>query len=256
MFKNEFFNNLYNNPAQLKLEEDDLKNYSSERKRDIILGEYFAEVSKIAGRLAASFLYRGRWGKLDPEWFDHRIQFLYPEKTFNDHWCITAVNAIQRLPLGGTLLDLCSGDGFYPFYFYRKRAKNIDCVEIKTMLYKHSQKHYSAENINYICKDVLLFQPTPEKYDVVVIRGAIEHFSETNQHKIFQKAVTALKPNGWFVGDTPANPEKQQKILKAHENEWTNEEEMRSQLQPFFSHMETQTLISSDRTNLFWCCRK
>ncbi|KPA17015.1 hypothetical protein MHK_002768, partial [Candidatus Magnetomorum sp. HK-1] len=43
---------------------------------------------------------------------------------------------------------------------------------------------------------------------------------------------------------------------KAHENEWTNEEEMRSQLQLFFSHMETQALISYDRTNLFWCCRK
>ncbi|KPA18829.1 hypothetical protein MHK_000952, partial [Candidatus Magnetomorum sp. HK-1] len=138
MFQNEIFKNLFNNPKQVGLDEDELQNFQPDRRLDIILGEYFAKVSKTAGKLAANLLYRGRWGKLDPEWFDHRIHLLYPEKMFNDHWCITAVNAIQRLPFGGTLLDLCSGDGFFPFYFYRNRAKNIDCVEIKTMLYKHS----------------------------------------------------------------------------------------------------------------------
>ena len=256
MLNNEFFTKLLNNPESVGLNENDIQNYPHERKIDIILGEYFAKVSKAAGKLAANLLYRGRWGKLDPEWFDHRIHLLYPEKMFNDYWCVTAVNAIQRLPFKGVLLDLCSGDAFFPYYFYKTRAKHIDCVEIQKQLYEHSKKHYSAENINYICESVLNYRPYPETYDVVVIRGAIEHFSETDQHIIFQKVLTALKPDGWFVGDTPANSNKNQKLLKAHENEWANETEMRSQLQQFFSHIETQTLISSDRTNLFWCCRK
>ena len=263
MFNNKFFNNLFNNPKQLGLDEDDLHNYNQNRKHDIILGEYFAEVSRVAGRLAATFLYRGRWGESQPEWFDHRIHFLFPEKTFTDHWCITAVNAIQKLPLGGKVLDLCSGDGFFAYYFYRTRAKLIDCIEVSPFLCKHSQKLYSANNINYICADILEYDLSPETYDIVVIRGAIEHFSETNQNIIFQKVKNTLKKDGWFLGDTPANPEKNHKMLKSHENEWANEEEMRNQLQPFFSHIECMTLKSNDqtqksagRTNLFWCCRK
>ena len=256
MFNNAFFKNLLNNPKQLGLDENDLQNYKSDRRRDIILGEYFAEVSKTAGRLAANFLYRGRWGKVDSDWFDHRIQFLYPEKTFNDLWCITSVNAIQKLPLGGKLLDICSGDGFFAFYFYKTRAEHIDCIEINPMLYKHSKKHHSANNINYICANILEYDLRSEAYDVVVIRGAIEHFSESNQNIIFQKVINSLKTNGYFLGDTPANPTKDSKMLKAHENEWADEAEMRNQLQPYFSHLETQTIVSKDRTNLFWCCQK
>ena len=263
MFNNNFFKNLLKNPAQLGLEENDLKNYNIDRKKDIILGEYFAKVSKVAGRMAANFLYRGRWGDIAPEWYDHRIHFLYPEKTFNDYWCITAVNAIQKLPLGGKVLDICSGDGFFAYYFYRTRAKHIDCIEISSFLCKHSQKHHSADNINYICADILEHDISPENYDIIVMRSAIEHFSEINQNIIFQKVRNSLKNNGWFLGETPANPEKNTIMLKSHENEWTDEAEMRKQMQNFFSHIECMTLKSkdqtqksADRTNLFWCCRK
>ena len=173
-----------------------------------------------------------------------------------DHWFITAANVIQKLPLDGKVLDLCSGDGFFPFYFYRKRAKQVDCVEIQQQLHRHSLRLYNSEKINFICDSVIDYSPNPESYDVVVIRGAIEHFSEKNQKIIFKKAQQALKPKGWFIGDTPANPNKDNKMLNSHENEWADEAEMRKQLEPFFSLMETKTLVSSDRTNLFWCCQK
>jgi hypothetical protein len=77
----------------------------------------------------------------------------------------------------------------------------------------------------------------------------------SNQNIIFQKVKSSLKIDGYFLGDTPANPTKDNKMLKPHENEWTDEAEMRNQLQPFFSNLKTQTLVSKDRTNLFWCCQ-
>ena len=51
MLNNDFFINLFNNPKQLGLDEDDLHNYNQNRKHDIILGEYYAEVS-------ASFIFQ------------------------------------------------------------------------------------------------------------------------------------------------------------------------------------------------------
>ncbi|KPA14902.1 hypothetical protein MHK_004890, partial [Candidatus Magnetomorum sp. HK-1] len=247
----------FQNPDNVGLTEENLQNLHQNQRSDIILGEYFAEMSKQAGLLASKFLYRGQWLYNQPEFFDHRLHWLNPDKWFMDHWCLTAMNVIQKLPLNGHVLDLCSGDGFFSYHFYRKRAKQIDCVEIQPNLYRHALRLYSAENINNICESVLTYNPKAFTYDVVVIRGAIEHFTEIDQRHIFQKVDMALKPDGWFIGDTVANPDKNgEKLLNDHENEWVNEEEMRDQLQPFFSHVETQTLISSDRTNLFWCCKK
>ncbi|ETR65666.1 MAG: hypothetical protein OMM_13898 [Candidatus Magnetoglobus multicellularis str. Araruama] len=105
-------------------------------------------------------------------------------------------------------------------------------------------------------KDVLSFKPKELFYDVVFIRSAIEHFSQENQGKIFQKAKLALKPGGWFCGDTPANPSKgPSKQLSAHENEWADENEMRNELGKVFNKVTTYSMQSFDRTTLFWRCQ-
>jgi hypothetical protein len=46
------------------------------------------------------------------------------------------------------------------------------------------------------------------------------------------------------------------KHLEAHEHEWADEAEMRRELVAVFDHVETKTLISKDRTTLFWKCKK
>jgi SAM-dependent methyltransferase len=228
-----------------------------QQQQELILGEYFAELTKHCGKIASDLLFKSRWGYTPPEWFDHRHHLLHPERWFNDFWTLLAHNVLHKLPLHGTVLDLCSGDGFYGYHFFRKRAKEIVCVEFDEEVHRQAQRLHHADNITYVCGDVLKYEAPDEHYDVVSIRGAIEHFSQENQQRIFELAKKSLKVGGWFVGDTPANPNKLvTKDLPSHENEWADELEMRKELVCAFDCVETQTYESVDRTTLFWRCQK
>lgn len=111
----------------LGLSEEDLSRKNEQQIIELIVGEYFAKIASIIGKLASEYLLKAQWGYGEPEWFDHRHHILYPEKHFNDFWTASSDNVIKYLPVGGKLLDLCSGDGFYDYYFYRKRASVIKC---------------------------------------------------------------------------------------------------------------------------------
>ena len=85
----------------------------------------------------------------------------------------------------------------------------------------------------------------------MVCRGAIEHFAENDQLDLFRRINDALKPDGWFCGDTvtPMEPN------EAHRHEWTSEKEMRDALAAVFHSVETDVLVSRTRTTLLWRCR-
>ena len=123
----------------------------------------------------------------------------------------------------------------------------------------HHRQH-SHPKIEYQNASVLDVDYGEGVYDVISIRGAIEHFLQDKQQLIFQKSLRALKPGGWFVGDTPANPmaevDPSTKGLPSHEYEWRDEAHMRKELERTFSHVETSTLTSPDRVTLYWKCQK
>jgi SAM-dependent methyltransferase len=228
-------------------------------------GEEYARRAVEDGKKAAKLLFKAQWSYEAPEWYDHRLHFLDPEHHFTDFWTMSADNVIRVLPLGGRLLDLCSGDGFYAYYFFRLRAE-VTCVERNKDAYEFARYHHYHSKIKYCLADVLEYSASESTYDVVVIRGAIEHFSEEDQQAIFRKAYAALKTGGYFCGDTPANaaPEK---LLNSHEHEWANEAEMREALARVFDPAMTETwaldsltsLHPNDtgvRQTLFWRCRK
>lgn len=223
---------------------------------ELILGEYFARLAKISGILSSRLLFNARWGHASPEWFDHRLHFLDPELYCTDSWTLSADNAVRYLPVGGKLLDLCSGDGFYAYYFFRRRASMITCVEVNRDVYSHATCFHKAPSIKHINCDVLCYEPDAGMYDVVLLRGAVEHFEYEEQQQIFRKALLALRPGGWFCGDTVANPDKGGKLLPSHANEWGDELEMKRDLANVFNHVITTRLESPGRTTLFWQCQK
>jgi len=161
-----------------------------------LIGELFASISKYTGRTGSNFLYLAQWKLGLPEWFDHRHHLLNPEKFFTDFWTASADNVIRVLPLGGNLLDLCSGDGFYEYWFFRHRASEITCVDYNKDAYRLAVRLHKSSNITYILDDILRYEPKESYYEVVMIRGAIEHFSRENQQIIFKKAWRALKWGG------------------------------------------------------------
>lgn len=243
-------------PQAVGLDIEDISGKSEKQKLELIAGEYFAAVARRAGKIASDLLFSGRWGHEEPEWFDHRHHLLDPERWYSDYWTLSADNVIPYLPQGGVLLDFCSGDGFYDYYYYARRAREVVCVEFDEEVFRHASRLHKAQNIQYVLGSVLDYEPALNYYDVVVIRGAIEHFSQQQQQTIFMKALQALKVGGWFCGDTPANPQKGSLLLSHHEHEWADEYEMRRELETIFSYVETYSVQSKDRVTLFWRCKK
>ncbi|MCO6429987.1 MAG: class I SAM-dependent methyltransferase [Deltaproteobacteria bacterium] len=243
------------NPSLLGLDPATLTDLNPQQAAELIIGEYFALVAKQVSRLASDLLFQSQWGHKSPEWFDHRHHFLNPDRFCNDYWTLSVDNVTRVLPLGAKLLNLCSGDGFYDYYFFRRRAAEITAVDFNQPAHSQAVRLHKAENITYLYENVLTYQPHSQYYDTVVIRGAIEHFSEEHQLHIYKMAQKALKPGGWFVGDTVANVEQEGKLLGWHETEWRNEDEMRASLSKVFSHVETNSVTSEDRITLLWRCR-
>lgn len=251
-----YFQELASKPELVGLTQADLAGKSEGRIRELIIGEYFANLAQFAGQVASRFLMKAQWGYGNPDWFDHRHHFLDPEAQCNDFWAMSADNIIQVLPLEGRLLNLCAGDAFYDYNFFRHRAREIVCVDINPETHRHYLRLHQAPNIVYHLANVLEFDVPPGSFDVVAIRGAIEHFSQDNQQRIFRNALRAVKVGGWFCGDTPANIEQDHKMLEAHEFEWRDEAQMRMELSRVFEKVETQTLRSKARETLFWRCQR
>jgi SAM-dependent methyltransferase len=229
---------------------------SADQRKVLITGEYFFFVSRAAGVLSAQHLMRARWGYRAPEWYDHRNHLLDPSVHFTDFGTMSANNAIEKMPMGARVLDLCSGDGFYAYYFYRHRASEVVCIERGDDIHRHAVRLHSAENIRHVHASVFDADIPADHFETVLIRGAIEHFSEDDQQRLFRRAYDVLKPGGWFCGDTPANPEKHTRMLPSHECEWADEEEMRAVLSKVFPVVVTRVLISEARTTLLWQCQK
>ena len=251
-----YFEAALHDPTRVGLSDEDLAGKPPERIRDMVLGEAFFRLSRAAGEAAYLKLFKAQWGYVSPEWFDHRLHALSLEAEWTDFFSMSADNVISVLPLGGRLLSLCAGDAFYERWWYARRAAEVVCVDINPDCYRHYLRLHQSPNVSYHLADVLSFVPPADLFDVVVIRGAIEHFSQENQQRIFHKALAAMKPGGWFCGDTPASLTTGGKMLPAHDFEWRDEAQMRQELSHVFAHVETQVLVSKERTTLFWRCQK
>ncbi len=224
-----------------------------------------------SGKIAAAMLFKAQWGFDTPEWFDARLSLLYPEKWFTDGSHVSRGSIIGVLPIGGSILDLCGGDGFLPFYAYSRRASQVVSVDYNKFAHDHAVKNHSKKNIKYLLADIFSFDPGEAQFDVVALRGAIEHFSEPDQLRILDIAWRALKPGGWFCGDTPANPRKDTALLVHHHHEFAGEGELRHLLERVFPDVQTTVFQSCEtvsymrdelptpeniRTTLIWRCRK
>lgn len=251
-----YFEAALRDPTVVGLSPADLAGKSESQVRELVLGECCFGLSRAAGEVAYKNLFRAQWRYGSPEWFDHRLHTLGLETEWTDFWALSADNVIGVLPLGGSVLSLCAGDAFYERWFFARRATEVVCVDRNPDCHRHYLRLHQAPNISYYLADVLSFDVPTDHFDVVVIRGAIEHFSQANQQRIFQKALAAMKPGGWFCGDTPASRETGGKMLEAHDFEWRDEAQMREELSRVFPYVETQVLVSKERTTLFWRARK
>lgn len=256
------FEELYDDGYKFELSDSELEQLDEKRRKNLCRGEFYERLFKSTGVESAKSLWEYK-RFIDREWFDHRLHILDPEKWFADHWTMSADNVLPHIKHGAIVLNLCSGDGFYDYHFYSKRAGEIVCVEFDKNAVIHAKRNHQADNITYVHSDVLAYDAGEDIYDVVIIRGAIEHFHREEQEKIFTNAKKALKSGGWFVGDTPQKLEHLGRQHPDHHCEWASEDEMVEVLSKFFTNIKSFSFVSNnkgqvgaERVTLFWACQK
>jgi putative methyltransferase (TIGR04325 family) len=223
----------------------------------IKLGEYLFKLGLYINKLCSELLKKGQWDFVAPDWFDHRHHLL----NYNDNknsWTESISIVLRKLKEGDKILDLCAGDAFFSNYFFSKKASEIMCIDEKSDMYKKYITHHinGNEKIKYIIANMLEYNIPKDYFDIVYMRGSIEHFSYENQLRVVEIAYNSLKNGGWFVGETPQKTENPRHA--EHEFEWDSEECGKGILSTKFknSHLYSIYCNIDPRTTIFWECQK
>ena len=138
------------------------------------------------------------WGGLHPppEWFDHRADLYRWSELRNPLWVERGVFSREVMLGGCRVLDLCCGDGFYPYHFYVKIASQVDAVDRDPTALAHARRWHSHPRISYVQLDVVTDDFPEIDYDVITWDGAIEHFSTDQIRIVVKKSVEALRTRG------------------------------------------------------------
>src|SRR3989442_390916 len=170
-----------------------------------------------AMRFAESFLRRyydyhtyRLWSRSHaPELFDPRADLLRWAELRVPFWVERGVFSREVMFQGCRVLDLCCGDGFYPYYFYSGTASQIDAVDRDPTAIIHARKWHGHPTIRYVQQDLIADEFPDTDYDVITWDGAIEHFSLDEIRQVLQKCVKAMRtPYGVLNGYTiiPRDP--------------------------------------------------
>jgi SAM-dependent methyltransferase len=194
------------------------------------------------------------WGRgRVPEWFDHRADlFLWSEHRI-PFWVERGVFSREMMFAGCRVLDLCCGDGFYPYHFYSGTAAHIDALDRDPGAIAHARKWHPRPNIRFQRADVVADDFPGADYDVITWDAAIEHFAEDDIRRVLGKAVRALKqPTGVLCGYTIIARSKLSH--PDHLHEFVSDNELKGILGEFFPHVGTVQTRYESRHNIYFRC--
>ncbi|TKS58184.1 MAG: hypothetical protein EWM72_03180 [Nitrospira sp.] len=188
-----------------------------------------------------------------PEWFDHRCDLYLWSELAVPFWVERGVFSREVMFEGCRVLDICCGDGFYPYHFYSGIASEVDAVDSDPKAIAHARKWHSHPKITYLQRDIVTDNFPRAVYDVITWDAAIEHFSPDQIRHILNKCVDALKSRegGILCGYTiiardsiKSHPE--------HEHEFSSAGELKELLGEFFPCVGTIETEYPERHNVYF----
>lgn len=197
-----------------------------------------------------------RWqtSRHPPEWFDHRADLYQFSRTRHPHWAERGVYSRELVQPGDRVLDLCCGDGFYPFHFYAETADHIDAVDRDPAAVAHASRYHTHPNIRYSQMDVAADPFPGASYDVVVWDAAIEHFPAAAIQTILAKIALVLAPDGVLSGYTILNDGPL--MHPDHAHEFPDAGALTATLRQHFAHVTTFETTYPDRRNIYFRARQ
>ena len=194
------------------------------------------------------------WGgrAAPPEWFDHRADLYRFTELRVPFWTERGVFSREVMFGGCRVLDLCCGDGFYPYCFYSGTVSHIDAVDIDPASIAHARKWHNRPNITFAELDIVKDEFPETDYDVIVWDGAIEHFSTDNIRSILRKCAKALKAGTGVVCGYTLIARSADKSHPEHEHEFTSAAELTELLREFFPFVGTVETEYTERHNIYF----
>ncbi len=230
-------------------------------QRRISADEYFEKMPELVEQLCeqsrrfADQCHRLKfmfdWGvPPQPEWMDHFIDQFVQLREGKTLWTERGVYGVAGLKRAGNFLELCSGDGFNTFHYYRPFAKKIIAVDFDPTALAHARRYNSAANIEFREHDIRGAFPEGQ-FDNILWDAAIEHFTEEEIAAIMANIKKALTPEGILSGYTLIeHPDG--KSLHHHEREFYSMQDLASFLEPYFPEIRIFETIHPERHNLYF----
>ena len=183
------------------------------------------------------------------EWFDHQLdaQWQWP-RLGRAGFLERGVLSSLTLKPGGSLLDLCCGDGFYARHFYAARVARVIAVDANRSALVHARRFNAATNISYRWCDIT--QELPDgRFDNVVWNTAIHHFTREEAHAILTRIAGVLTPDGVLVGHTVIETGSEYKFAR---QSFRNAADLARLLATVFTHVCVRTSPEPGRLNLYF----
>lgn len=194
---------------------------------------------------------RVEWGwPPAPEWFDHHLGTHAAElqsQTISEE---RGVYATLAVPLGGHVLDLCCGDGWYAKHFYARKAAAVTAVDYDADAIAYARRVNRHPAVTHEVRDVRSDLPEGP-FDAVVWSGAIEHFSERETRAILAALQARMRPGALLAGDTILAAREGVHLVH-HEREYASEEELIDALTQVFTYACAWRSEHPGRTELYF----
>ena len=194
------------------------------------------------------------WGHPPPpEWFDHYVGLHYMGDAQRHNIAEErGVFASLAVPIGGFVLDLCCGDGYYARHFYANRAEKVVAVDFDADAIHYAKRVNAAPNVSYELRDVRESLPDGQ-FDTIVWSGAIEHFTAAEVTAILEGVRSRLVARGGVLaGDTIAAGDSVNSHLIHHELEYRDEDDLRHTLEQVFPAVAVWRSEWPSRTELYF----
>lgn len=185
-----------------------------------------------------------------PGWFDHFInQYRWHETRDPSAWD-RGVLGLLGMKSGCRVLDLCCGDGFYPYHFYSRRASRILAIDYDPDGIRFARSHFQAANLEFRQGDIRTDLPH-EEFDNVTWDAGIDYFTADETGQILSEIRKRLTPTGLLSGVAPKWP----KGYKGHHDqrtEFSSAQDLGKLLRGQFRNVAVLELPGTERTTMYF----
>lgn len=234
---------------------DALVKFLSDNKTDADIEKaikYLAESSRVFAANAHLLKMDYDWNiHPTPEWFDHFIDQFFQTNKGLSFWMERGVYNVAAVKSGGTLLEICCGDGYNAKNFYSPLVKSMISLDFDPAAIEHAKRYNQAPNIDFQCKDIRSELPAG-KFDNIIWDAAIEHFNEDEISSIMKNIKLRMNKESILSGYTIVEKEDGQKHLHQHEREFRSKEDLVGFPTPHFANVRVFETIHPTRHNLYF----